>query len=692
MKKITYRFSGQNEVATFVGKSVRVKDEGKSKVKKESQLYLGKVINKEKNIFWNRKDGFFIFDPLTETKITPSEEDLTISNQLEPDGRKKRPPVIVDFGDAYFLDSLIKGIGYDQIINSILSKNKDSLYLLLAYSILDGGPASYAYKWAETSFASLLYSNANIRSQRISDLLKILGDPKTKRIFIMNHINYIKKHSFKDTCVIIDSTGLPNKCDLTVTKLSNHNGDVNLECRLIVVTQRITGLPIYFEIMEGNIVDVSTLQRIVNTLEQYDLKVSYCIGDAAYSSPNNINFCKENNIGFMTRVNPFYGKYRKLIDNNIKDLNQKGTKVRYNGRILNILKIQVNESNKDNTGEGGTTKESINTEWLYLCRDIESYHRKSQHIITTKAQELDNEELDKLIEKAGVFAITSSQDLECAEILPEYYARQQVEQYFDYAKNYTNFLPIRNFNEEAFQGHMLMSFIATFILVLIKNRLGVMDEPWIAVPPESEGEKRQSQQLITDKNNKKRKIKGILEEQKTYSNVRKMPLTEIMKDLRGQKADVYSKCIIPAIGNKIIRDIYKSFGIGEIESVRRTGKKLVYKYKDNTKSTISSKKVFAKKAFPTEEDIKISKLKRKEEKARADQEEIQKLKEEILQKNPKAINRIEKTKTIKRKRGRPKGSKNKRKTEEVGRKRTLKATLQTRSEKVKVKAELLETK
>jgi hypothetical protein len=171
-----------------------------------------------------------------------------------------------------------------------------------------------------------------------------------------------------------------------------------------------------------------------------------------------------------------------------------------------------------------------------------------------------------------------------------------------------------------------------------------------------------------------------------------MPLTEIMKDLRGQKADVYSKCIIPAIGNKIIRDIYKSFGIGEIESVRRTGKKLVYKYKDNTKSTISSKKVFAKKAFPTEEDIKISKLKRKEEKARADQEEIQKLKEEILQKNPKAINRIEKTKTIKRKRGRPKGSKNKRKTEEVGRKRTLKATLQTRSEKVKVKAELLETK
>ena len=206
MKKITYRFSGQNEVATFVGKSVRVKDEGKSKVKKESQLYLGKVINKEKNIFWNRKDGFFIFDPLTETKITPSEEDLTISNQLEPDGRKKRPPVIVDFGDAYFLDSLIKGIGYDQIINSILSKNKDSLYLLLAYSILDGGPASYAYKWAETSFASLLYSNANIRSQRISDLLKILGDPKTKRIFIMNHINYIKKHTFKDT----GGTGLPD--------------------------------------------------------------------------------------------------------------------------------------------------------------------------------------------------------------------------------------------------------------------------------------------------------------------------------------------------------------------------------------------------------------------------------------------------------------------------------------------------
>ena len=46
------------------------------------------------------------------------------------------------------------------------------------------------------------------------------------------------------------------------------------------------------------------------------------------------------------------------------------------------------------------------------------------------------------MQSEGLFGVISGREYSCDEILPVYYQRQQVEQTFDFAKNYTKLLPV----------------------------------------------------------------------------------------------------------------------------------------------------------------------------------------------------------------------------------------------------------
>ena len=82
----------------------------------------------------------------------------------------------------------------------------------------------------------------------------------------------------------------------------------------------------------------------------------------------------------------------------------------------------------------------------------------------------------------GVFAIVTTRDLPPEQVLPEYYVRQHIEQYFDYGKNYAKFLPVRQHTMETLSGHLLLAFIASFLIIVVKNRLGIQDLRYIALP------------------------------------------------------------------------------------------------------------------------------------------------------------------------------------------------------------------
>ena len=72
--KITYSLKNGNEYAYLQGKSVRT-EPGKGP-SKEFQDYLGRPVDKEHSIFFNKEDGLFYFDAKQRQKIQFEETNI----------------------------------------------------------------------------------------------------------------------------------------------------------------------------------------------------------------------------------------------------------------------------------------------------------------------------------------------------------------------------------------------------------------------------------------------------------------------------------------------------------------------------------------------------------------------------------------------------------------------------------------
>ena len=670
MSSICYYYNHGILCAVWPGKSVHVQSLG---CRKEGQLYLGKVIDKDKKIFWTRARGYYTFDPDTQAISEPPLESLPQA-YVQPDGRRRYPPVIVDFGDSFFLDQLLRGIQYDKVIENIDFKNKDSFYALLSYYVLENTANSHAESWIHQNYASYLYPKANLASQRISDMLLSIGRDDKIREFLKNHIAYVLESTNEDVSVIIDSSGFENKCDLSVTKYSNHNGDLKLEFRMIAVIQKTTGIPLYYECIPGNIVDVSTLDRLILTLSQYNCNVQYCIGDAGYCCPSIIERLILSGIEFMTRINPHFNIYKKVVEEHYDELSNDSNIVRYKNRFVHVVKIQ------EVIGTDKTTEKNYNG-FVYLCKDIQSSNSKTDHLLSSnKIKNMTTEEVVTAQKRFGVFAIISTRDLPPEEVLPEYYIRQKIEQYFDFGKNYAKYIPIRQHNFESLKGHLLISFISVFIIILIKNRLNIIDSQYTCVP---------NKVIAKEKTNKITEIDtGITNSDGNI--ILQDPLQEIFKEspsalfseLRGQKADVYTRTIIPTIATSKAKKFYQSFGLSSPFQIKRNDEKLDIEYK-NKPNGLTKILAFSQKPCISDDEIikKRNKIQQnlqsstqnidllEEEKTKTTSNEIQNTNETVFvsqEDNENIQNCVAKNTAItstkdkqQKKRGRPPGRKNK---------------------------------
>ena len=627
MINISYRRNASGTlVATWPGKSVRVG----GKISKPDQIYLGKVIDKAKNIFWTRERGYFTFDPSTQTFGEPLKEDIP-TPEFKADLRTKQNPVIVDFGDSFFLGRLIEGMGYDEVLKSISYQNRDTLYAMLFFYTLESEANVHAQSWYNQNYAKYLFPKANISSQRISDFLRSIGTPEVRRAFLLAHIKYLLESTDKELCVLIDSTGLPNKCDIPITRVSVHEGAVNIEFRLIAVVQKATGLPIYYEYIAGNIVDISTLERTIRILAEHNCNVEYCIGDAGYCCPATMERLVLSGIEFVTRLNPTYNLFKDALASNFDEMMKAEHAVRYRDRIVQILRVPTIIGIDKETGE---EKQGF----IYLCRDMQSYHSKSDHLMRSKKfASMTSDEYRAACDRLGMFAIVSTRDLAPDAVLPEYYIRQGIEQYFDFGKNYAKFLPVREHSIETLSGHLLLSFIATFLVIVIRNRLGMLDTRYVGIPASVAKQSCDDEEAIE-----------VTDDSGTKYYIRQDPLLDVFREspanlffeLRGQKADVFPSELIPSVPVRQAVDYYEAFNLQSPSYVLRDGIGLYPVFKDKKKK-LTKKLAFSQKPTRTDEDIETKQKKKSVESIAAE-----------------AATTIPERKPA-RHPGRPKGSKNK---------------------------------
>jgi hypothetical protein len=84
---------------------------------------------------------------------------------------KIREKLIPDFGDTFLLNSFIAKSGPVPAIEGIGYGNADTLKAMICYYILCSASNCHANDWWDGNYARILYPNANLTSQRISEFL-----------------------------------------------------------------------------------------------------------------------------------------------------------------------------------------------------------------------------------------------------------------------------------------------------------------------------------------------------------------------------------------------------------------------------------------------------------------------------------------------------------------------------------------
>lgn len=502
------------------GKSVRV---GKS-VRKVGQKHIGRVIDKENNVFYSRERGMFTYDETTDTYGTAGEK---YSSELKRDRRKKEK-LLLDFGDVFFLDQLLKKMGYDKVLESIGYGNSDTLKAMVMYYVISEKANVHAQTWMDGNIARILYPNANVKSQRISEFLASLGDERKQQNYFRAHINWLKKNVCDDPAIIIDSTGLPNDIDTYLKNWSNHNGKISRETRMTTAVQRDSGYPFLYRLHPGNIVDTSTLTRTILTLDMYDVKADIALLDAGYCTSSTIDALYDNGIDFVTRLPERNSTlYREVIDKCMPELTKKENMYSYNGRMMYIKMTEVKIGTKAHTA------------YAYLGLDVDRHTdeiHKASRKSGSKKKSID--EMHDIFTNAGLFILISSLPYPSDGILTTYYTRQLVEQYFDISKGISRLTPLRGHTEETIYGHLMLCQIASTINLYIQKQMNEMHD------------------------NRE----------------------ELLMSLRNQKCTVYDTRIITSEQQSKANEFYRSFDIQCPASFRRKDSELIPEYDMKTDS------------------------------------------------------------------------------------------------------------
>jgi hypothetical protein len=415
-----------------------------------------KVINGKKyaydmKSFWDKEQKKYRKKSVYLGRVTDDENLVIEKKHL----LREDPSLILTYGDTNSISTCVEQSVYSDVFKALLPKQNDTLMSLVCYKLLKTSAMRHAQTWARGNYASLLYKNADLSSQKISVFLQKLGNEKIWRDFFKS---YIHKTAREKTGIVIDSTGLPNEINFPLSAWGCHGGEIERETRLIMVIEADSGMPLYFRYMAGNIVDVSSLSNTIAELKVMGVNTSYALIDAGYYSETNITELYANNISFLTRLPANRSLYKKLTTEFVEDMERADNVVIYGKRVLYIKQVQI-----DLFSSVG---------YAYIICDIK---RKADEItkflMGAKEDGLDDTEIDRALKTKGIFVFISSSNIQPADVIPMYYIRQSAENMFDISKNYLDVLPLRTHSVETFRGYIMLTFISLIIYIEYKRKL-----------------------------------------------------------------------------------------------------------------------------------------------------------------------------------------------------------------------------
>lgn len=441
---------------------------------------LGKVLylseDRKKGIFKSPTRGIVYYDSLTDEFTQVDKDDERIKH-LSPEFFPEKNVHTV-FGDCFLLLHFLRSSKLLKVLRESLKDNEkyERMLMHVFHGILRDGSKIKCSHFIDKSYASYYLRDVSIPS--LSCDCKFFSDMGTDQIrleFFKQFTNHLKQlnHNFGKGC-FIDSTPLPNDIkDNPFNALCSHGvTNTSVQTRLVLVLDQETGLPIWYEIIPGNVLDLNTITNIAeNVFTSIGVTIESVVLDAGYvtmdllkslnTEPGLKDSSMKKNRVMTARMPAKKGyPYKELYEKNKRNIaNHKGDFLREGHSYFGT---------KETIELFGT---SINA-YVYVDRlsaqiRYDEYLKKHEdefHNLTAK-------EKNWLAVKNGYFILLSNKDTSPKDLLSDYFERTQIENVFKTSKEYLQLLPLSKWNEQSVRGKILADIINTIILLLLRKEI-----------------------------------------------------------------------------------------------------------------------------------------------------------------------------------------------------------------------------
>ena len=433
---------------------------------------LGKVIeiySKKRGLFESPTRGLVTYDAekdqfspsLTRQEVQASAAIHEIADDLFPE-----TDIHTVFGDVYLLIEVLKKSNFINILSSTFKEKVfyERLLCHILYGILRDGSRIACDDFIAKSFLSYCVEDIRIQSLKSDTaFFTKMGEDNIKVEFFRKYINFMRSKvpTFGRAC-FVDSTPLPNNIGSPFNALCSHGvSATSVQMRLVLVLDELTCLPIWYEIIPGNVLDINTLKTVTKDVEvTLDIALNGFILDAGYISKELIqNF-------------EFQEKYEQIPEK--RYLGRMPAKKGFPHRSLYTKtriffgKSKYDFIRKNHTYFGKVVKERVfeTDVYCYVYIDYNNALNGYTQYIKNNYEDfikMKDKEKDWYKVKFGFFVLISNYFKTPQEILDDYFTRTNIETVFKTDKEYLKLLPLCKWSDSTVRGKIFTDIINSII-------------------------------------------------------------------------------------------------------------------------------------------------------------------------------------------------------------------------------------
>lgn len=449
--------------------SVYLPKSGKNHCKQVTKESLGTIIymeDRKSGVFHSKTRGLVHYDAERD-EFQPVERD---DPRILYTGRTFESRLRTFFGDADAVMCLMESAGILRNLRNLAVDN-DALYSKMVchtlHGVLRDGSRIGCDRFIERSFISNVIAIEPSVLRTDSRYFDLLGSFDLRVGFFKMFVREMKlrEPSFGRGCYV-DSTPLPNTIsDLPTNRLCSHGLDsTGMQTRLVLVLDIVTGLPVWFELIPGNILDLSTIMAVTDKVSRLlDVRIEDMVLDAGYVCKDVISAYNLHDNSDKTLIARMPAKNGYGFDDLFSETRSLFSNAKYGfvrqGHSYFGIRKKVTLFGKE--------------EYAYVYLDDEnasSYYKDYLFKHAEEYEAMTMKEKNRVRYRGGFFVLVSNIDTSPDRLLDRYYGRTEIESVLNCGKEYIGMLPLDKHTEGTVNGKLMQDMVTLIVYLMVRKR------------------------------------------------------------------------------------------------------------------------------------------------------------------------------------------------------------------------------